>query len=470
MASNEATIWAATALDLRAALREGSLSARAVIGAHLDRIAALDPTFAAFVTVDAAAALAAADELDALPPAARGPLHGLPVAVKDLVETAGLRTTRGSALFADHVPTTDDAVIARLRAAGAVVIGKTNTPEFGMGAVCVNPLCGPTLNPWDLERTSGGSSGGSAVAVATGMAALAIGTDFGGSVRTPSSFCGSVALRPTPGRLPAPQRALAADTTATQGVMGRGVDDCFALLAALAGPDPLDPTSEIADRPAVVAPRSAATLDFGVAPIAAAVRDRFEEALAALSEVLGEPVRATPDCGDAVAAFKTIRAAHVHQAHRRLAERFGDRLTPTVAWNIAAGRGISAETYLEAETRRSALRRRFVEFFRDHDLLIAPAASVLPWPNADGEVEAIDGRPLGDVLDYLAVTFVVSLVGFPVLALPAPQGDHALPFGLQIVARPGEEATLLQVGRRLEAAGFRHRFSPLVAPPPGDRR
>lgn len=463
--SNEAPLCDRSAVELVAAMRAGRLAVGDVVAAHLARIAALDPALAAWITVDAEGARAAAAALDARPQRERGPLFGLPVGVKDLIDTAGLATTQGSILHADRVPARDDLVVARLRAAGAVILGKTNTPEFGMGAVCVNRLCGPTRNPFDPALTSGGSSGGSAVAVATGMAAAALGTDFGGSVRTPSSFCGTVALRPTPGRLPAPGRALGADTTATQGVMGRSVEDCFLLLDALAGPDPHDPTSAIVDRPAVAAPRVAVSVDLGVAPVSVAVRARFAEAVAALAETIGPLTPAAPDCSGAVEAFKTIRAAHVRQAYGPLVERFGDRLTPTVAWNIAAGAGLSADAYLAAEAERTRLRRRFADFFADHDLLITPAAAVLPWPNEDGEVTAIDGRPLGDVLDYLAITFVVSLTGHPVLSLPAPQGDHRLPFGLQIVARPGEEATLRAIGRRLEAAGFRRRAPPLLAAP-----
>jgi amidase len=245
--------------------------------------------------------------------------------------------------------------------------------------------------------------------------------------------------------------------------MGRSVDDCFAVYHALTGPHPHDPTSAIVDRPAVTAPRVAVSPDLDVTTVSRAVRDRFAEAVAALADALGPATEASPDCDGAIDAFKTIRAAHVHQAFAPLEQRFGDRLTPTVAWNIAAGRGLTADAYLAAEARRTTLRRRFADFFAVHDLLVLPAASVLPWPNDDGEVEAIDGHRLGDVLDYLAITFVVSLTGHPVLAIPAPQGAHLLPYGLQIVARPGEEATLLAVGRRLEAAGFRHRFPSLAA-------
>ena len=460
MAAQRADLPLMTASALARALRSGELTARAVLDAHLDRIARLDPQLSAFMTLDKAGAYDQAERLDAASPQARGPLHGLPVAVKDLVDTAGLRTTYGSALFADHVPETDDLVVARLRDAGAIIVGKTNTPEFGFGALCKNRLCGPTRNPFDRTLTSGGSSGGSAVAVATGMVGLAHGTDFGGSVRTPASFCGVAAIRPTPGRIPVPKRKLAWDTLAAHGVMARNIDDCALMLAALVGPHADDPTSIIAGRDHLnERPRLAAIADFGVAPVAKAVRERFAEALDHLSGAVGRPAATSPDCHGASAAFKMLRAAHVRHTFKPAADRVGDRLTPTVAWNIAEGEGISAQDYLDADSVRGQLYRNFTAFFRDYDLLITPAASILPWSNDIPEVVSIDGIALPSIIDYLALTFIVSLVGFPALVIPTPQGNHRLPFGLQIVARPGEEALLVSFGRVLESAGFRHRFA-----------
>jgi amidase len=460
MAPERADLPLMTASALAVALRSGELTARAVLDAHLERIARHEPSLSAFVTLDEAGARDQAALIDALSPQARGLLHGLPVAVKDLVDTGGLRTTYGSALYADHVPETDDFVVARLRNAGAIIVGKTNTPEFGFGAICTNRLCGPTQNPFDRALTSGGSSGGSAVAVATAMVALAHGTDFGGSVRTPASFCGVVAIRPTPGRIAAPTRTLAWDRLATHGVMARTVDDCALMLAALSGAHCDDPTSMMPEPlPMTGRPRLAATADFGVAPVAVAVRERFSEAIDRLGRAVGAPAMASPNCHGAPAIFRTLRAAHVRHAFKPAAERLGDRLTPTAAWNIAEGEGISAQDYLSAESRRGQLYRNFTAFFREYDLLITPAASVLPWPNDIPDVLSIDGAALPSIIDYLAVTFIVSLVGFPALTIPAAQGSHPLPFGLQVVARPGEEALLVSFGRALESSGFRHRFA-----------
>lgn len=231
-----------SATTIARAITKRELSSREVVDAHLERIARSDVQLAAFVTVDAEGARRAAQICDEAP-APTGPLHGVPVAIKDLTDTAGLTTTYGSALFRNYVPAEDDLVVARLRRAGAIVLGKTNTPEFGFGAVCTNRLCGPTRNPFDFSLTSGGSSGGSAVAVAAGMVPLAHGTDFGGSVRTPASFCDVASIRPTPGRIPSPLRPLGWDMLATHGFLARGVDDLALALSVCEGSDVRDPVS-----------------------------------------------------------------------------------------------------------------------------------------------------------------------------------------------------------------------------------
>ncbi|WP_376961574.1 amidase [Azospirillum sp. A26] len=469
-------LWRDSAAALAARLAAGEVSARAVTEAHLERISAADPAHCAFITVAADKALAQAEALDAaFAKTGRpvGPLHGVPVAVKDLTDTAGIRTTYGSELYADHVPAANDVAVERINAAGGIVIGKTNTPEFGFGAICKNRLAGPTRNPFDPQLTSGGSSGGAAVAAATGMVPLAHGTDFGGSVRIPAGFCGVASIRPTPGLIPAPKRPLGWDTLATHGVIARNTTDCALLLDAMAGMDPDDPTSFLAPlrdgdgsgRDGGMGSRLGATVDFGTAVVSRAVRERFAAAVARLEEVAGPVVHRHPDCGDAMATFRTLRAAQISHAYGPLLNRHGDRLTDTVRWNIEAGGGITAQSYLEAQAARTALYRRFAALFRDVDVLVAPACGVMPWPNEDGEVTAIDGRPTESILDYLGVTAIVTLIGFPVLTLPAGDAD-GLPFGIQLIARPGEEHRLIGLGRRLERdAGFVHRWPPNWALP-----
>jgi amidase len=355
-------------------------------------------------------------------------------------------------------------VVARLRRAGAVIIGKTNTPEFGFGAVCANRLCGPTRNPFDLALTSGGSSGGSAVAVATGMAPLAHGTDFGGSVRTPASFCDVVSIRPTPGRIAVPSRPLGWEMLATHGFLARTVDDLKLGLSACVGADIRDPLSANTESNSGLdarRPMLAVTPDFGVAPVANEIRSRFAAACDLLSR-LSNVEEVSPDCCGAIEAFRTLRAAHVADSYGVLLKDRRAELTPTVVWNIEAGARLTAQDYLSAERRRTAVYRSFRELFTRKDFLVAPAAAVLPWNNDVGEVTRIDDMRLETPIDYLAVTFIVSLVGFPVLTLPTPRRPDQKPFGVQIVAAPGQESKLFAFGRSIEEQlGFSHRRPPL---------
>lgn len=452
-----------TATALAKALARREISARAALEAHLARITAHDARLSAFMTVDADAARCQADACDAAR-GPTGPLHGVPIAVKDLTNTRGLRTTYGSLLFQNHIPEQDELVVARLRQAGAIIIGKTNTPEFGFGAVCANHLCGPTRNPFDLALTSGGSSGGSAVAVATGMAPLAHGTDFGGSVRTPASFCDVVSIRPTPGRIPVPTRPLGWDMLATHGFLARTVDDLELGLSACVGCDTSDPVSagiECGSALDAGRPQLAVTPDFGVAPVANEIRSRFAAACDALSG-LADVEEVSPDCSGAIEAFRTLRAAHVADSYGALLRDRRTELTPTVVWNIEAGGRLTAQDYLSAERRRTAIYRSFRQLFARKDFLVAPAASVFPWNNDAGEVTRIDGMRMETPIDYLAVTFIVSLVGFPVLTLPTPRHPDQLPFGVQIIAAPGQESKLFAFGRRIEEQlGFCHRRPPI---------
>ncbi|PSO18352.1 amidase [Bradyrhizobium sp. MOS003] len=457
--TSDQSIYDFTATTLARAIAKGELSSRDAVEAHLARIALVDVRLAAFVTVDAEGARRAADICDAAA-APSGPLHGVPVAIKDLTDTAGLATSYGSALFRDHVPVEDDLVVARLRRAGAIILGKTNTPEFGFGAVCTNKLRGPTRNPFDPALTSGGSSGGSAAAVAAGMVPIAHGTDFGGSVRTPASFCDVASIRPTPGRIPSPRRPLGWDMLASHGFLARGVDDLELALSVCAGGDAQDPLSTgVVNDHRHLAGRSriAVTPDFGVAPVSRDVCARFADACEALARV-AEIVSSSADCSGAIETFRTLRAAHIANSYGELLRTRRGELTPTVIWNIEAGAKLSAEDYLNAERRRTAIYRSFRELFTRVDFLIAPAASVFPWPNEISDVTAIDGAALETPIDYLAVTFIVSLVGCPVLTLPVRRGENQLPFGIQIIAPPGCESRLFAFGRAIEnELGFSHR-------------
>jgi len=433
-------------------------SARDAVAAAQQRCRAQDHQLHSFISLSETA-LDEASKLDAEGVRER-PLFGLPLGVKDLLDTAGLRTTYGSAALRDHVPDKDDVLVARAKAAGAVIVGKTNTPEFGFGALCANAICPSTANPHDLSLSSGGSSGGSAASVAAGLVPAALGTDFGGSVRTPAAFCGVVGLRPTAGLLPSPTRAIAWDSLPTAGLLTRNAADARRLLDALAGPDARDPMSWRAaavSAPAAVT-RIAVSRDLGVAPIARDVRMRFDDAVAALGASGGGLVDDHPDCAGAMSAFATLRAAHIHHNLSPLDRKHGDLLAATVRWNIARGEGLTAAAFLAAEAERSALFRRFVDFFDRHDVLVTPAAAVMPFGVDSGEVTEIDGRPLASLIDYLAITAIITLTGCPALSLPYwPKGD-SLPIGVQLIAAPGRDHDLLAFASALEQRegfGFR---------------
>ena len=441
---------------------QGASSATEAVALALARCRAQDHRLHSFITLSATAFDEAA-QLDAEGPHGRA-LFGLPLGVKDLLDTAGLRTTYGSLVYRDHVPERDDLLVARAKAAGAVVIGKTNTPEFGFGALCANALCPSTANPSDPSLSSGGSSGGSAAAVAAGLVPAAIGTDFGGSVRTPAAFCGVVGFRPTAGLLPNPTRRLAWDSLPTAGTLTRSVAEARRLFDTLAGPDAHDPVSRHpAPQNRGALTRIAMSDDLGVAPMSAAMRAGFRAACANLQKVY-RLTHAHPDCSNAMTTFATLRAAYIHSNLSPLLAQQGDALAATVRWNIARGEGLTAAAFLQAEADRSTLYRRFMDFFEDYDLLLTPAAAVPPFGVDSGEVTAIDGRPLASLIEYLAITAIITLTGCPALSLPYWPPGEPLPIGVQIIAAPGRDHDLLDFATALEKLdGFGFRPPPLFA-------
>lgn len=462
---NHKDLYRLDATDLAFQIRSGVTSATEAVETSLARIAAIDDSYKAFIHVDAAGALTAAKALDNLSDTeTRGPLFGVPIAVKDLTDVKGMPTTHGSLLRGQEDAAQDDLIVARLRAAGAIIIGKTNTPEFGFGAVCTNRRTGPTRNPWNPTLTSGGSSGGSAVAVTTGMVALAQGTDFGGSVRTPASFTGCVGLRPTLGSIPDPTRPLGWSALATQGVLARSAQDAELMASVMAGSNRHDPLSGTSHTPGVLGRplRVAATATMGgTYRIDPDVRTEFNSAIADASEAFGVIDDASPSTDGASNAFQVLRAAQSWLSFGSMVEDNPESLTESFVWNVRQGRNLSAEDYLKAEKVRTHTYRAFQAFFDRYDILLTPAASVLPFPNDQGEVTHLDGTPCETIIDYLACTYIISLVGFPALVLPTPR-SRSTPFGLQLVARPGNENILFAAAQLLaEKAGFVHAWADL---------
>lgn len=459
-----------SAVEAAKQTRQGVISAADLVDAALERIGALDVELKAFMTIDEAGARRTAKALDALPASRRGPLHGLPIAFKDLIATAGVRTTYGSLVYADNVPKENELFVSRVLNAGGVMIGKTTTPEFGYGAICQNRLAGPTANPYDLTRTSGGSSGGSAVAVCTGMASIAHGTDFGGSCRMPASLSGVVGLRPSAGRVANPAKSLLSDDLNVHGIIARNVEDVALLLAVVAGGDAGDPTSlgrekfALPDfRPDPVAGlRIAAKLDLGTVPIDREVRPVLEAALAKIAALYGGLDERGPDFSGAMDAFMRLRSPIIYRALGHLLAGNRDKLTPTVIWNIERGKSVSADDFLKAEQERSRIWQNVAQFFGEYDVFLCVTTSIAAFPNAQSDVLLIDGKPMASIIDYMAPTATMSVFGLPALSIPCGWTASGLPVGLQIVCRPFAEDTLLRFAFTLQQnLGFAHRWPPL---------
>ncbi len=446
------------AVELAALLRTGELSARELLAACLARVAELDPLLNAVVTLDAERAEQRARELDdaLLRSGPVGPLHGLPCAHKDALPTAGLRTTWGSRLYADHVPAADAVLAARVRAAGGVRLGKTNVPEFACGSQTTNPVFGATRNPWDPARTAGGSSGGAAVALATGMTALADGSDMGGSLRNPASFCGVVGLRPTPGRVPAlPARDAFLDLSVA-GPLGRTVADTALLLSAVAGPDLRDPLALPEPGSVFAGPLDRDVRGVRVAwggalglPYEPAVLEAFAAAWPAVESLGVRLVDAEPDVRGADEVFRVLRGWHLATTLGPEVERAGDAVGPLVRENVAYGRTVTAEQLARAFQRRTALVAAAADFLREHEFLLLPVSQVLPfdvdvlWPREVG------GEVQPDYLGWMRSSYLVSVLRVPAASVPAGTVD-GLPVGVQVVGRPGDDLGVLQLAAALE--------------------
>jgi amidase len=436
------------------------------IDQHNDRLKAILTSCRDRAEVEARQADAAIERGEPL-----GALHGVPFSVKDLTPTAAVRTTFGSLIYQDYVPQQDELCVARLRSAGGILIGKTNTPEFGMGAHCINPLYGPTANPYDPSRTSGGSSGGAAVTVATGMSYLAQGTDMGGSVRTPASFCGVVGFRPSAGRIPRRRKPLLWDYLDTDGILARTVEDAALMGAVMAGEDWRDPLSigsavwplpdlfpEQCDR-FRAAFKVGFSTNLGIAVIDPAVEAGFRQAMAQVAPLCQQIQKTHPDCSMAQSSFETLRAATLLHKQKHHYENHRELLSESVRWNVERGIGISAAALLQAEADRDRLYLNFLRFFEQYDLLITVSASVLPYLHTQSEILQINNVPLRNIIDYLTITYTISLTGLPALSIPCGWTDSGLPIGIQLVGKPRGEAALFQFAYLLqEVLNFRHQW------------
>jgi amidase len=460
-----------SAVDLARRIRTREVSAVDVLRAHVAQIERTNPAVNAIVTKTFEQAEVDARAIDAR--FARGedpgPLAGLPVAHKDLVPTKGVRTTFGSPLFADFVPDADGLVVERLKAAGAVTVGKTNTPEFGAGSQTFNPVFGATRNPWDTTRTSGGSSGGAAVALACGMVPIADGTDLGGSLRNPASFCNVVGLRPSPGRVPNWPSVNAWFPLAVGGPMARSVADAALMLSAIAGPDPRSPIAlhqpgsmfgASLDRDFRGA-RIAWSPDLGGLPMEPGIIETLLAALPALRDLGCTVEEATPDLRDTDEIFETLRAWHFELSYGELLRDKRASVKQTVAWNVEEGEKLSGSDVGRAERKRTELFHRMRAFFTKYDFLVCPVTQVLPFDvNVEYPME-VGGRKMGSYLEWMRSCYRISATGLPALSVPAGFSAGGLPVGLQIVGPHLDDFGVLQLGHAFErAAGFSTRRAP----------
>ncbi|WP_406316923.1 amidase [Streptosporangium sp. NBC_01639] len=449
-------LTATTMLEL---LRTRQVSATELLQAHLDRIEEVNPRVNAIVTLaaDRARQEAAEADRDLARGRPHGPLHGLPVAHKDLTDTAGIRTTYGSPLFADHVPDTDSPIVRRMREAGAITIGKTNTPEFGTGSHTVNKLFGATRNPYDLSKSAGGSSGGAAAALATGMTALADGSDMGGSLRNPASFCNVVGLRPTPGRVPAPSPTAAWFTLGVPGPMARTVADLALLMSVIAGFDAASPLSITESGTVFTGPleldltglRIAWSPDLGGLPVDAETARVTAGAPAVLTGLGARVEQVELDLSDAEDAFRIYRAWYYALSFGDLPQ---DALGENVRWNVERGRAVTGADLARAERLRSGLYRRMTGFFGTYDFLIAPVSQVPPFPVDAPYVSEIDGQELPDYLAWMRSAYWISVLHAPAASVPCGFTTGGLPVGVQIVGPPFADLGVLRLAHAFERA------------------
>ncbi len=451
------------AVTLARLLRAREVSAREVVIAHLARVELHNGAINAIVTLTAEAALAeaaAADERLARGDEV-GPLHGLPVAHKDLHDTRGVRTTYGSKIFADHVPDRDSLVVSRMKAAGAITLGKTNTPEFGTGSQTYNAVFGVTRNPYDLSKTPGGSSGGAAAALAAGFIALADGSDMGGSLRNPASYCNVVGLRPSPGRVPSYAGPTSWIQLAVEGPMARTVADTALLLSVLAGDDVASPLTGGPGVPDFAADlrQDQAGVRVGWTPVPTGLD--VDPAVTAVLATRGRPalqglgvqlIDVQPDFTGADRVFRTWRAYSYLLNFSDLLDEHRDELNADVVANIEHGRAVTVGDLRAADEARAGLWRQMATLFEDIDFLVLPVSAVPPFSCDTAWPRSINGVEQVSYLDWMRLAYWVSATGLPAISVPCGFTEDGLPIGMQIVGPPRSELALLRFAHAVELA------------------
>jgi amidase len=452
-------LYEMSAVELAARLARKQVSAREVMTAHLTRIERVNPQVNAIVTLVAEQALASAAGADEAV-ARGGPvgvLHGLPVAHKDLVDTAGIRTTHGSPFYRDHVPTRDATIVTRLREAGAITLGKTNTPEFGAGSQTFNTIFGPTRNPYDLTKTSGGSSGGAAVAVATGMLPIADGSDTGGSLRNPAAFCNVVGLRPSPGRVPGDASW---SPLPVSGPIARCVADVALVLSAVAGFDSRSPLSIDEDSARFRAPlerdfagvRVAWWRDLGGVPFEPEVRQIVDRTRQVFEDLGCDVEEAEPDFTGVDEAFTLLRYAANHAKYAPLVRERPEWVKETIRFEVARAEQASGADISRALLRQALMFEQSRELFERYSYFILPVTQVAPFDVETAYPTEICGTPMATYIDWMRSCWYVTMMSNPAISVPAGFTASGLPVGLQIVGRHRDEWSVLQLAHAFEQA------------------
>jgi len=449
--SSDQELVRATACAIVDKLRSGEVTPLDLLDVLEQRITEVDGKVNALPTLCFDRARIRARALMNKPVGDRGLLAGLPIPIKDLTNVEGVLTTQGSPIHKDNIPARSDLVVEHLEGQGGLIYAKSNTPEFGAGANTFNEVFGATLNPWDLSRSAAGSSGGAAVALATGMAWLAHGTDMGGSLRNPASFCGVVGLRPSIGRVARTPAAKIDRNLTVHGPMARNVEDLALLLDAMSGEHPADPLSLpslptsflSAARSGKRPKRIAYSPDLGITPVDPEVAAITRKAASRFAEAGAIVEEAHPDLREAHECFHVLRAFDFAISKAALLRSKRDQLKPEVIWNIEEGLKLTVTQLERAEAQRVAMTARTLEFFETYDLLLTPATIVPPFPIENRYVAECAGKQFDNYVEWLGIVYAITLVCCPALSLPCGFTASGLPVGLQIVAAPRGEAPLL---------------------------
>lgn len=450
--------------ELAEQIKKRDLAVAEVMDAYLTRIEQTNPMVNAIVTFLPDQAMDQAREADKA--LARGeeagPLFGLPIAHKDLFMTKGIKTTLGSPIFKEFIPDQDQLIVKRLKKAGAITVGKTNTPEFGAGSQTYNELFGETLNPYDVSKTCGGSSGGAAAALACGMLPLADGSDMGGSLRNPASFCNVVGFRPSPGRVPVYPSMVGWFTLGVEGPMARTVKDIALMLSVIAGPDSRSPISiaesgDIFSQPLerdFTGTRLAWSCDLGVLPVDSRVTQVIESQRPVFQDFGCDIIDIHPDFTDADEIFKAWRAWYVELSMDELILKHRDAIKETVIWNADEGKKLSGPDLGRIEVKRTNLYHRMREFMEKFDYLILPVSQVPPFDVKERYITKINGVKMDTYIDWMKSCYYISVTGLPAISVPCGFTPEGLPVGVQIVGRHQDDFGVLQLAHAFEQNTF----------------